>query len=116
MFKCVPIAALQTLKNVTAPYYGMLGLATLKARWYAQNATSKRLDVLNTKQTTCGNHDRTHNSHSSYLDRLDDGEAESLAFFLSSQDDYLISSADIIVFKVLGRLALELDVVLRDHG
>ena len=41
-----------------------------------------------------------------YLDRLDEGEAESLAFMLGSSDNWRISSADSIVFKVLGRLAL----------
>lgn len=42
----------------------------------------------------------------SYLDRLDAGEAESLAFLCASKEEWLISSADIIVFKVLGRLGL----------
>lgn len=38
-----------------------------------------------------------------YLDRLDDGEVESLAFLTSNNDKWIISSADEIVFKVLGR-------------
>lgn len=42
----------------------------------------------------------------SYLDRLDPGEAESLAFLLASEEEWLISSSDSIVFKVLGRFAL----------
>ena len=42
----------------------------------------------------------------SYYDRLDPGEAESLAFMLDSDEEWVISSADAIVFKVLGRLAL----------
>ncbi len=42
----------------------------------------------------------------SYLERLDPGEAESLAFLLSSEEEWLISSSDSIVFKVLGRLGL----------
>lgn len=40
-----------------------------------------------------------------YLGRLDAGEAESLAFMLNSSGNWLISSSDSIVFKVLGRLA-----------
>lgn len=39
-----------------------------------------------------------------YLGVLDDGEAESLAYLFASKDDYLISSADRIVFRVLGNL------------
>ena len=40
-----------------------------------------------------------------YLEKLDDGEAESLAFMVcQSDDDWLISSADAIVFRVLGNL------------
>ena len=42
----------------------------------------------------------------SYYDRLDDGEAESLAFMLDSKEEWVISSANAIVFKVLGRLGL----------
>lgn len=41
-----------------------------------------------------------------YLDRLDPGEAESLAVLISSDDDWLISSSDGIVFRVLGNLGL----------
>jgi hypothetical protein len=39
-----------------------------------------------------------------YLDRLDPGESESLAFLVLAKEEYLISSADAIVFKVLGNL------------
>jgi hypothetical protein len=39
-----------------------------------------------------------------YLERLDPGEAESLAFLLNSTEKYLICSADKIVFRVLGNL------------
>lgn len=41
---------------------------------------------------------------SDYLGVIDDGEAESLAFLFSSDDDFLISSADRIVYRVLGNL------------
>ena len=37
-----------------------------------------------------------------YLDRLDPGEADSLAFLMASREEWIISSADEIVFKVLG--------------
>ena len=37
-----------------------------------------------------------------YFDRLDPGEAESLAFLMNSRDEWLISSSDEIVFKTLG--------------
>ncbi len=39
-----------------------------------------------------------------YLKLLDDGEAESLALLFASRDDYMISSADRIVYRVLGNL------------
>lgn len=38
-----------------------------------------------------------------YLEKLDYGEAESLAFLMDSQEEWLITSADKIVFKTLGR-------------
>lgn len=41
-----------------------------------------------------------------YLDQIDPGEAESLAFLLSSRDPCLLCSADAIVFRVLGRFNL----------
>ncbi|HOQ06105.1 MAG TPA: hypothetical protein PKY88_12940, partial [Anaerohalosphaeraceae bacterium] len=37
-----------------------------------------------------------------YLDRLDPGEAESLAFLFQSKDDWLFTSGDAIVFQILG--------------
>lgn len=40
----------------------------------------------------------------SYLERLDPGEAESLTFLVGSDEEWLISSSDAIVFKVLGLL------------
>lgn len=39
-----------------------------------------------------------------YLERIDPGEAEALAFLLSSNDPCLLCSADAIVFRILGRL------------
>ena len=56
-----------------------------------------------------------------YFDRLDDGEAESLAFMLDSNDDWRISSSDSIVFKILGRLArrnqgISLEEILKQVG
>jgi hypothetical protein len=42
-----------------------------------------------------------------YLGDLDDGEAESLAFMMKQSADYLISSADAIVYRVLGNLGRE---------
>lgn len=41
-----------------------------------------------------------------YLDRMDAGEAELLAFLFFSQEDWSIASADSHVFKVLGSLGL----------
>ena len=41
-----------------------------------------------------------------YFVDLDDGEAESLAFLVDQREDYLISSGDAIVYKVLGNLNL----------
>jgi len=57
----------------------------------------------------------------SYFERLDAGEAESLAFLLNSSDPYLICSADSIVYKVLGNLdrseqAISLEEVLQQTG
>ena len=40
----------------------------------------------------------------SYLEKLDDGETESLAFLLDSHERYLICSADKIVFRILGNM------------
>jgi len=41
-----------------------------------------------------------------YLDKLDPGEADSLALLTSSSDRWTICSADAIVFRVLGCLSL----------
>ena len=38
-----------------------------------------------------------------YLEKLDYGEAESLAFLMDSQEEWVIASSDKIVFKTLGR-------------
>ena len=56
-----------------------------------------------------------------YFERLDPGEAESLAFLLLSDQSFLISSADSIVYKVLGNLrigeqGISLEEVLRQIG
>ncbi len=40
-----------------------------------------------------------------YVDRLDPGESESLAFLILAKEEYLISSGDAIVYKVLGNLS-----------
>lgn len=39
-----------------------------------------------------------------YLGELDPGELEALAYLIDSTEEYLISSSDIIVYRVLGRL------------
>jgi hypothetical protein len=56
-----------------------------------------------------------------YVERLDAGEAESLAHMLRSQEEYLISSADSIVYKVLGNLnmaeqGISLEEILQKIG
>ena len=40
----------------------------------------------------------------SYLGVLDDGEAESLAYLFDAKSDFLISSADKIIYRVLGNM------------
>jgi hypothetical protein len=55
------------------------------------------VDVSEVKKF-CGQFDRV------YLEKPDDGEAESLTFMLCQPDDSFISSADAIVFRVLGNL------------
>jgi hypothetical protein len=42
-----------------------------------------------------------------YLEKLDPGEAESLAYVVSNNDGSLICSADRIVFRALGNLSLK---------
>lgn len=56
-----------------------------------------------------------------YLDKLDPGETESLALVFASDKEWLISSGDAIVYKVLGRMAIgergiSLEEVLRNIG
>lgn len=56
-----------------------------------------------------------------YLDRMDPGESETLAFVDSSDDEWLYCSGDAIVFNVLGCLAkghqaISLEEVLRQCG
>lgn len=41
-----------------------------------------------------------------YFERLDPGELESLVFLSDAEEEYLLCSADSIVFKVLGNLRL----------
>lgn len=58
---------------------------------------------------------------SNYLGDLDDGEAESLAFMFSANGGHIISSADAIVFRVLGNLneadrGLSLEEILQTIG
>jgi len=57
----------------------------------------------------------------SYFERLDAGEAESLAFLMNSDDPYQMCSADSIVYKVLGNLdrseqGISLEEVLQQTG
>lgn len=40
-----------------------------------------------------------------YLDRMDPGEAESLAYLMESRESWLLSSGDEIVYKTLGLLS-----------
>jgi hypothetical protein len=40
----------------------------------------------------------------SYLGVLDDGEAESLAYLFDAKNDFLIASADKIVYRILGNM------------
>ncbi|MDP7016040.1 MAG: hypothetical protein QGG36_09590 [Pirellulaceae bacterium] len=56
-----------------------------------------------------------------YLGDLDDGEAESLAYLTKQTDDFLISSGDAIVYRVLGNLSrrdqgLSLEEILQRIG
>jgi hypothetical protein len=57
----------------------------------------------------------------SYLEKLDDGEAQSLAFLIDSQEQFLICSADKIVYRILGNLkrseqGISLEEVLQRVG
>jgi len=56
-----------------------------------------------------------------YLERLDDGEAESLAYLHNDPADWIISSGDSIVYKVLAQLncvnqGLSLEEILGQTG
>ena len=56
-----------------------------------------------------------------YLGDLDDGEAESLTYMMRQSDEFLISSGDAIVFRVLGNLGrgnqgLSLEEILQKVG
>lgn len=56
-----------------------------------------------------------------YLDRLDPGESESLAYLVLAKEEYLISSGDAIVYKVLGNLnrghqGISMEEVLKQVG
>lgn len=56
-----------------------------------------------------------------YVERLDPGESESLAFLFLAKDEYLISSGDAIVYKVLGNLnrghqGISMEEVLQQIG
>ena len=56
-----------------------------------------------------------------YLGDLDDGEAESLAYMVKQPKDYLISSGDMIVYRVLGNLGrgdqgISLEEILQKIG
>ena len=56
-----------------------------------------------------------------YLEKLDDGEAESLAYLVGTQDPCRICSADKIVYRVLGNIAraedgISLEEVLQKVG
>jgi len=56
-----------------------------------------------------------------YLGDLDDGEAESLAYMMRQSSDFLISSGDAIVYRVLGNLnrsgqGISLEEVLQKIG
>jgi len=57
----------------------------------------------------------------SYLEKLDDGETESLAFIINSHESFLICSADKIVYRILGSLrrsdqGISLDEILQHIG
>jgi hypothetical protein len=57
----------------------------------------------------------------SYLEKLDDGETESLAFLINSSEQSLICSADKIVYRILGNLkrsqqGISLEEILQQVG
>jgi len=56
-----------------------------------------------------------------YVDGLDDGETEALAYLCESKQTFLISSGDAIVYRVLGRLnrsdqGISLEEILKQVG
>lgn len=56
-----------------------------------------------------------------YVDGLDDGETEALAYMCESRETFLISSGDAIVYRVLGRLnrsdqGISLEEILKQVG
>jgi hypothetical protein len=56
-----------------------------------------------------------------YLDRMDPGEAESLAYLMESREQWLLSSGDEIVYKTLGLLnraeqGISLEEILQGIG
>ncbi|MEK6677652.1 MAG: hypothetical protein AABZ47_18615 [Planctomycetota bacterium] len=56
-----------------------------------------------------------------YMERIDPGEAEALAYLLGSKDPCLLCSADAIVFRILGRLScgeqgISLEEILQRTG
>lgn len=56
-----------------------------------------------------------------YVDGLDDGETEALAYLCDSKETFLISSGDAIVYRVLGRLnrsdqGISLEEILKHVG
>jgi len=55
------------------------------------------------------------------LEKLDPGEAESLAYLLNQPDEFLICSADKIIFRVLGNMQIgergvSLEEILQQNG
>ena len=57
----------------------------------------------------------------SYFEKLDDGETESLAFLINSQEEFLICSADKIIYRILGNLkrsgqGISLEEILQQIG
>ncbi len=58
---------------------------------------------------------------SNYFVDLDDGEAESLAYLFSQQNDFLISPGDAITYKILGNTGrteqgISLEEILQKAG
>jgi len=85
----------------------------------SDDVENKRLQVFD---RTTGDFKKFRDSFgSTYSDRFDDGETESLIHLVESPQDYRISSADKIVYKVLGYLnrsdqGISLEEVLQAIG